>query len=307
MSSGSTWSTGSYGQVSVGTISKLFTSPAASTVPTVLSDSTTTSTSVINGIGQAVLNHSMDRAILAAKQGNDRVTRATAKAQGHATTMPVGSPSTQVTYVGALAANFGASGPPQGGGYSFVSGAALKSAFKVAFGAKMSNGAAIDNVAVVGNTLTGGTSGANAKRVFTLTLHPDSGLYTFQLLAPIDQSGKKGSSNTIYPGGLMQAVNAAGQQVQLPNIKIDIYNDSGNAYNGKNWGILHEAALTYVDPSQAATTSSSTSTTSAGSGTSSKTSKSSSYSAPTDSRTLYGYTSNLSAARALTNTVNIFS
>jgi len=48
---------------------------------------------------------------------------------------------------------------------------ALKTNFKAAFGAKMSNGEFIDTYSILGNTLTGSTSGPNAHDVFTLTLY----------------------------------------------------------------------------------------------------------------------------------------
>lgn len=279
------------------TVSKLFTkaNPTASTIPNALTP--TDPYAIINGFGQAFLTHSMSAAILAATAGNDRVAAETAKAKNQLTTKPTGDLSNQVTFSGALSADFGADGPAMGGGYRFLSGADLKAAFKVAVGAKMSDGETIDTVSVSGNTLTGSTSGANAHDVFTLTLHPDSGLYTFKLVAPVDQSTKKGSYNSIYLRGLMQAVTSTGKKVQLPNIEVDVYNDLGPATNKGNWAILHEAALTYKDPSTTTTTSTATTTTK----------KVTTYTVPTDSRTLHGYTTWTSAALGVINSVNIFS
>jgi hypothetical protein len=289
------------------TASKLFTkaNPSASTVPSVLTP--TDPYAIINGFGQAVLNHSMSAAILAAKAANDRVAKQTTAANNQMTTKPVGDHSVDVTFSGALSVNFGADGPAMGGGYGFLSGKDLKTAFKAAVGSKKSNGEAVDTVRVEGETLIGSTSGANAHDVFTLTLHKDSGLYTFQLLAPIDQKTTKGSYSAIYLNGLMQARSATGQKMSLPKVEVDVYNDLGMASSKKNWGLLHEAALTYKDPSttsSSTTTSSTTTTTTSSSST--KTTKTA-YTAPTDTRTNYAYTSNPSAALGVINAVNIFS
>jgi hypothetical protein len=195
-----------------------------------------------------------------------------------------------------------------GGGYSFKSGAAMQTAFQVAFGSKTSEGETIDTVSQLGNTITGSTSGPNAHDVFTLTLHPDTGLYTFQLLAPIDQKTTAGSYNSIYLGGLMQATTASGQHPSLPTIEMDVYNDYGSVSSQGNWALLHEGSLTYNAPNGVATTSSSSSSTSStSSSSSSSTSSTSTYTPPTDPRTQYQYTTSTSAALASINSVNIFS
>jgi len=290
-------------------ISKIFAATAASSsnaVPNVLSAGD--SSSIINGFGQAFLNSSMNGAILAAQEGNNRVNELTALADGNSVA-PAGDLSSQVTFDGSLGVNFGAAGPAMGGGYRFVSGAALQTAFQAAVGAQRSNGEAVDTVSVNGNTLTGSTSGPNAHDVFNLTLDPGSGMYTFQLLAPIDlSSNSKGASNTIFLQSLFQEVNAVGQQQTMPPVEIDIYNDYGAASNQGNWALLHERSLTYQPPGTVsasdASSSSSGSTSSAGT---SSTSTPSTYTAPTDPKTGYAYTANSAAAMGVINSVNIFS
>jgi len=291
--------------------SKLFTSgnPSASSAPSVLS--TENPFAAVNTFGQIYPNSSMNQAILAAQAGNDRVKTLTAQQQGNTAPPPAGDLSSQVTFSGSLGVNFGKDGPAPGGGYRFVSGAALQTNFKAAFGAKMSNGEFIDTVSVVGNTMTGSTSGPDAHDVFTLTLHPDSGLYTFQLIAPIDQKTTKGSFNSVFLQSLFQAVSSTGQQMQMPTIEMDIYNDYGSVQNQGNWALLHEGSLTYKDPSTVTLASSDDVSTATGSSsTSSSTSTSSTsktYTPPVDPRTTYGYTTSTSAALAVINSVNIFS
>jgi hypothetical protein len=290
--------------------SKLFTAGSSTNqAPSVLS--TPDPNSVINPFGQIYLNASMNQAVLAAQEGNDRVKALTAQQQGNSSPPPAGDLSSQVTFAGSLGVNFGPAGPAQGGAYHFVSGADLQTNFKVAFGGKMSNGEAIDTVSVVGNTMTGSTSGANAHDVFTLTLHPDSGLYTFQLLTPIDQKTTKGSFNAVYLNSLFQATSSTGQKMSIPAIEMDIYNDYGSVQSQGNWALLHEGSLTYQDPSTItlSNTSDVTSATSgsSSSGTSSGSTSSTPYKPPTDPRTMYGYTTSTSAALGVINSVNIFS
>jgi hypothetical protein len=294
-------------------VSKIFTASAASSsaAPNVLSAAAGDSSSIINGFGQAFLNSAMNSAVLAAQEGNNRVNQLTAIADGNSVA-PAGDLSSQVTFDGSLGANFGTAGAPMGGGYRFVSGSALQTAFQAAFGAQRSNGEAVDTVSVNGDTMTGSTSGANAHDVFNLTLDPTSGMYTFALLAPIDQSSNaKGASQTVYLQSLFQAVNATGQQVSLPTVEMDIYNDYGSVTNQGNWALLHEASLTYQPPGTVSAAD--TSGTSAGSGSStgsagtSSSSASSAYTAPTDPKTGYAYVANSSAALGVINSVNIFS
>ena len=298
--------------------SKLFAASAStssSAPPNVLSAAAGDSSSIINGFGQAFLNSSMNGAILAAQEGNDRVNQLTSIADGN-TLAPAGDLSSQVTFDGSLGVDFGAAGPADGGGYRFVSGSALQTAFTAAFGSQRSNGEAVDTVSMNGNTMTGSTSGANGHDVFNLTLDPASGMYTFRLLAPLDQtSNQKGASQTVYLQSLFQAVNATGQQATLPTVEMDVYNDYGSVSNQGNWALLHEASLTYQPPGTASA-SSSTSSGSSGSGTSTgspdtsgtgSSSTSGTYTAPTDPLTGYAYVANSSAALGVINSVNIFS
>jgi hypothetical protein len=203
--------------------------------------------------------------------------------------------------------NFGASGPAQGGGYQFVSGDALKTNFKAAFGAKLSEGEFIDTYSMLGNTLTGSTSGPNAHDVFTLTLHPDTGLYTFKLLAPIDQKTTKGSFNSVFLQSLFQATNANGQKQSIPTVELDIYNDYGSVQSKGNWALLHEGSLTWKDPNSVSLSNTDAVSAATGSGSTSSKSSTTPYKAPTDPRTTYGYTSSTSAALGVINSVNIFS
>ena len=284
---------------------KIFAAGSNNTTPTgVLNAATSSSNSIVNGFGRIFLNSSMSSAVLAAQAGNDRVNKQTAQVNT-STTRPAGDLSSQVTFSGSLGVNFGAAGPAQGGAYHFRSGADLQNAFKVAFGAKTSEGATIDTVSVLGNTMTGSTSGANAHDVFKLTLHPDTGMYTFQLVAPIDQTTRKGSFNSIFLQGLMQAVNAKGQKMPLPSVEMDVYNDYGSAANQGNWALLHEGSLTYNAPNGLSTDTSSTSasgTTSGGSSSAKKT-----YTPPTNPLTGYAYTKATAAIRGVINSINLFS
>jgi hypothetical protein len=247
------------------------------------------------------LNGSMSRAILAAQAGADRVKALTAKQQGNGLPPPAGDLSSQVTFSGSLGVNFGADGPAQGGGYRLVSGAALKTNFKAAFGAKLSNGEFIDTYSTLGNTLTGSTSGPNAHDVFTLTLHPDSGLYTFKLLAPIDQKTTKGSFNKVFLNSMFEAVSSTGQKQSIPTVEMDIYNDYGSVQSQGNWALLHEGSLTYKD----ASTVNLGNTDAVANATSAKSAQP--YTVPTDPRTTYGYTKSTSAGLGVINSVNIFS
>ena len=286
------------------TTSKLFTSgnPSASAVPNVMTP--TDPNSVINVFGQAFLNQSVNAAILAAQEGNDRVSKLNATVNT-SLTRPAGDLSSQVRFDGSLGVNFGSNGAPMGGGYSFKSGADLKTAFQVAVGSKLSEGEAVDTFSMVGNTMTGSTSGANAHDVFTLSLDPVAGTYHFQLLAPIDTKTTKGAFSSVFLQGLFQAKDATGTKLSMPTVELDIYNDYGSVANQGNWALLHEGSLTYQDPStiQSATSD----LTSQLTGTGSSSSSSTTYTPPTDPRTLHGYTTSTSAALGVINSVNIFS
>ncbi len=286
---------------------KLFSAGTSSTSApaNVIAAATSTSNSIVNGIGMAYLNYSMNSAVLAAQEGNNRIAKQTANVNT-SLIRPGGNLSSQVTFDGSLGVNFGSAGPAMGGAYRFLSGSALQTAFKVAFGAKKSEGEAIDTVSVLGNTMTGSTSGPNAHDVFKLTLDPNTGTFSFQLLAPIDQSTKKGSYNAVYLQGLMQATNAAGQKMPLPAIEMDVYNDYGAVKSQGNWALLHEGSLTYQAPNGLTTSSSSTSTTSSSSTNTSSSGKTP-YKPPTNPLTGYAYTANTSAGLGVINSLNIFS
>lgn len=286
---------------------KLFSAGTSSTLSaSVLTDPSSNSNSIINSFGQIFLNASMNAAVLAAQEGNDRVNAQTAKINT-STKKPAGDLSSQVTFQGSLGINFGSAGPASGGAYRFVSGTNLDAAFKVAFGAKRSEGEVIDKVSVVGNTMTGSTSGPNAHDVFTLTLMPDTGLYTFKLLAPIDQTTKKGSYNAVYLQGLMQATDANGHKMAMPTVEMDVYNDYGSVSNQGNWALLHEGSLTYNAPNGISSSSTSTATSSSSGSTSTSAAAKKAYTPPTDPKTLHGYTTSTSAALGVINSVNIFS
>jgi hypothetical protein len=284
-------------------VSKLFTSgnPSASSVPNVMTP--TDSNSIINTFGQAFLNQAMSSAILAAQEGNDRVSKQNATLNT-SLNRPAGDLSSQVRFDGSLGVNFGSNGAPMGGGYSFKSGADLKTAFKVAVGAKLSEGEAVDTFSMNGNTMTGSTSGDNAHDVFTLSLDPVAGTYHFQLLAPIDTKTTKGSFSSVFLQGLFQAKDATGTKLSIPTVELDIYNDYGSVSSQGNWALLHEGSLTYKDPStvQSSTSDLTNQLTGSSTSTSSKT-----YTPPTDPRTLHGYTTSTSAAMGVINSVNIFS
>src|SRR4030081_2435214 len=143
---------------------------------------------MLGPFGATVMNSSTGMAVLAAQQAADRVKAKAAAVTSNAPTRSVANVATQVTFSGslAIAGDFTATGPAANGGYHFLSGTALQNAFNLAMLGKKSNGDAVDTVSVSGNTLTGSTSGLNAHTVFTLTLKPNSGLYTFTLANPID-------------------------------------------------------------------------------------------------------------------------
>jgi hypothetical protein len=161
----------------------------------------------------------------------------------------------QSTISGALssATNAGALDPSVGGKFQFVSGSALKDALKLAMLGEKSNGDAIDTVSVIGNTLTASTSGPEAHPVFTITLKPDSGLWTFKLLNPLngapDQTTKFVTSLNL--SGLMQGVKPTGEAIALPsNVIVNIYGDLGFASGKASHGSVHQGGLVYTPPAK---------------------------------------------------------
>lgn len=213
-------------------------------------------TAAMSALASATTNYYMESSILAAKQGVARVNKA-AEAKNGGTSKPVGDIGNQVTFSGALAGlvNFGADGPSASGGFQFVTGSKLTDAFNLAMLAEKSHGSAIDTVSVTGNTLTASTSGADAHPVFTLTLHPNSGLWTFKLINPIDGLPDKTDSfmTALNLSGLMQAVKSNGQTIALPNnIIVNIYGDQNYASGTATRGSVHQGGLVYKAPATTA-------------------------------------------------------
>jgi hypothetical protein len=103
---------------------------------------------------------------------------------------------------------------------------------------------------VTGNTLTGSTSGLNAHKVFTLTLKPDSGLYTFTLANPIDlPNSRLDKFTTMNLSLLMQAVMSDGTTAPLPNrATVEVHNGLGSADGTAHTGVVHEGGLAYTGP-----------------------------------------------------------
>jgi hypothetical protein len=202
--------------------------------------------------GATVMNSSTGMAVLAAQQASNRVNAQTAKLASNAPTTSVANVGTQVTFSGTLAgaADFGVTGPAQNGGFQFLTGDALKNAFSLAMLGKKSHGDAIDTVSVSGNTLTASTSGLNAHPVFTMTLKPDSGLYTFTLANPIDlPTSKLDKFTTVNLSLLVQAVKADGTTAVLPNSAVvEVHNGLGAANGTAQSGVVHEGGLAYTGP-----------------------------------------------------------
>jgi hypothetical protein len=198
------------------------------------------------------MNGSTGMAVLAAQQASDRVNAATAKLTSNAPAVSVANVATQVTFAGSLASPgvFGTTGPAQSGGFQFLTGDALKNAFTLATLGQKSNGDPVDTVSVSGNTLTASTSGINAHAVFTVTLKPSSGLYTFTLLNPIDlPTSKVDKLATLNLSLLVHGVKADGTQVTLPNSAVvEVHNGLGSADGTAHKGVVHEGGLAYTGP-----------------------------------------------------------
>jgi hypothetical protein len=165
------------------------------------------------------------------------------------------STNDQSTISGALssATSAGMLAPPAGGQFQFVSGSQLKAALKSAMLGENSNGGAIDTVSVTGNTLTASTSGPEAHPVFTITLHPDSGLWTFKLLNPL--SGVPNPTTkfmtSLNLSGLMQGVKSTGETIPLPSsVIVNIYGDLGFATGKGGKGSVHQGGLVYTPPAK---------------------------------------------------------
>jgi len=208
-----------------------------------------------NGFADAVVKNVTSAGMLAARQGATRVKKLVADKLSQSDKQ-VGSLGDQVTFSGALTGlvDFGAAGPSASGGFQFKSGSALQDAFSLAAPGITSHGEAVDKVMVSGNTLTAGTSGKDAHDVFTLSLRPDSGLWTFTLVNPVDQlSNKSYQFRLLNLTGLMQGVKSDGATDALSgSVTIRINNDLGRATGKGNEGVVHQAGLTYSAPSTAA-------------------------------------------------------
>jgi hypothetical protein len=103
---------------------------------------------------------------------------------------------------------------------------------------------------VSGNTLTGSTSGLNAHAVFTLTLKPNSGLYTFKLANPIDLPiSRLDKFTTMNLSLLVHAVMSDGTTAPLPNSAVvEVHNGLGAADGTAHKGVVHEGGLAYTGP-----------------------------------------------------------
>jgi hypothetical protein len=207
---------------------------------------------LLGPFGATVMNSSTGMAVLAAQQAADRVKAKAAAVTSNVPTTSVANVATQVTFSGslAIAGDFTATGPAANGGYHFLSGTALQNAFNLAMLGKKSNGDAVDTVSVTGNTLTGSTSGLNAHKVFTLTLKPDSGLYTFNLANPINlPTSRLDKFTTMNLSLLMQAVMSDGTTAPLPNrAVVEVHNGLGSADGTAHKGVVHQGGLAYTGP-----------------------------------------------------------
>jgi hypothetical protein len=199
-----------------------------------LSNTTTNATnSLLGDVGATMVNEASAAAVLAAKQASDRINKQVAKVTSNAPTTSDANISAQVTYAGSLAglADFGTAGPSPAGGFRFVTGSDMAAQFKAAMTGLKSNGDAIDTVNVIGNTLIAATSGINAHQVFRLALKPDSGLFTFTLVNPIDmKTSRLDKTTTLDLSGLVQAVTSDGTAMALSNgVVMQVHNGKGQA------------------------------------------------------------------------------
>jgi hypothetical protein len=292
------------------TVARLFGSAAVTSTSS--ANSTTAATdSMLGMFGTTLLHATLNANVLAAQEGSDRLNAKAQAANDGQPATSVPDVATQVTYSGTLAGqvNFGEAGPSSAGAYEFLTGSALQTEFKAAVGGLESNGSVVNQVSVSGDTLTASTSGLNAHPVFTLTLHPNSGLYTFTLLNPIDQKvSKLDESDTLDLSGLVQAVNGNGQTTGLTNALViqvhngqgdakttqfQVKNDAGNVTGLANAGEIFEGGLAYTGPDNPAPAPASTTT------------KPAKYTPPTNPLTGRPYAASAAAAAATFGAVNI--
>ncbi len=211
-----------------------------------------------DSFARAALSYHNDAGTLAALAGIELASKTMAQAAGPKS--PADEIGSQVTFYGSLAGvvNFGAEGPAVSGGFQFVTGSALKDAFKTTMLGIKSHGEAIDTMSVTGSTLTARTSGGDAHDVFTLTLRPEGGTWTFALLNPIDLPTRIISSLsklsepvpiTLNLSALMQGVKSSGQTIALPNtVKITVDNERIVADGTAIAGTVHQGGLAYSPP-----------------------------------------------------------
>jgi hypothetical protein len=265
---------------------------------------------LLGAVGTTMANESSGAAVLAAQQAVDRVNKQAAKAKSSAPTTSDANVSVQTTYAGSLSslADFGTAGPSPNGGFSFVTGSDLQKQFKAATLALKSNGDAVDTVHVIGNTLIAATSGINAHQVFRLTLKPNSGLFTFTLVNPIDMKASKlDKTTTLDLSGLVQSVTSDGTTSALPDgVVIQVHNGKGQAKNAAfqvkdgfgnvtglaTAGAVYEGGLAYTGPTNTPPAAKST--------------KPVKYTPPTNPLTGKGYSAASGAAAATSGTINIF-
>jgi hypothetical protein len=272
--------------------------------------STNTADSLLGQFGTTIMNASAAAAVNAATQANDRIQKQAAKVKNNAPDKSDANITVQAVYTGSMSGlvDFGTAGPSPGGGFKFLAGDDLKTQFKAAVSAIKSNGDSIDTVTLSGNTIIASTSGLNAHPVFTLTLKPDSGTYTFILRNPIDmKTSRLDKSTTINLSGLVEAVTADGIATSPENsVLIQVHNGRGNAGSVKfqtkddlgnvtglaTAGAVYQGGLAYTGPNNTPPAAKSKTPTK--------------YAAPTNPLTGRGYSAASGAAAATFNTINIF-
>ena len=267
---------------------------------------------LLGSIGSTMVNASSAAAVRAAQQAVDRVNKQVAEVKGNAPTKSDANVNTQVVYSGSLSGlvDFGTAGPSPSGGFKFLAGSDLQKQFKAAMTGLKSNGDAIDSVTLSGTTLIASTSGLNAHPVFTLTLKPDSGLFTFTLRNPIDiKKSRLDKIAALDLSGLVQAVKSDGTAMAVPDgVLIQIHNGRGEAKSDKvqthdafgnvtglaTVGAIFEGGLAYTGPNNTAPAATST------------THAKAKYVPPTNPLTAKGYAATPEAAAATFGTMNIF-
>jgi hypothetical protein len=217
---------------------------------------------MLGSVGTIMMNASTGKAVIAAQEASNRANAVqNVSTEDGQPTKSVANVATQVSVTGSLSsfADFGSVGPSSSGGFEFLTGSALQSAFTNALTGVSSNGEPVDTVTVIGNTLFAETSGTNAHVVFQLALKPQSGTYTFTLDQPIDQ--KKTlipESKTIDLSSLVQAVANDGTTQSLPSsLVIKVANKLGNSKQTANGGTVHEGGLAYTGPNNTTATTTS--------------------------------------------------